>query len=107
MYTDGTRRLELQIWELADSAKTKAVYDAMMTNSSFLEYPPPTWTDVAGIGEAARVANDNTLAWWFGARKGAYYFAGYTKMANPTVALDQAAKDAGEAFMKVVASKLP
>jgi len=95
-YEDGQSTLELRIWEFADAATAKDLYDNIP--DEFGEYQVP-WEDAA-VGEAGRIVNPGTR-WWLNTHEGIYFIE---VIVRPTDAgLRQATLD----FALVVVASLP
>jgi len=68
-YEDGTNTLELRVWQFADAATAKDLYDNIP--DEFGEYQV-SWEDAA-VGETGRIVDPGTR-WWLNTHQGAYYF---------------------------------
>jgi len=68
-YIDGTRQLELRIWQMPTAAGATEIYDFLVANNSI--YMASSWENVA-IGAAGRASNTGA-SWWVNARSGAFY----------------------------------
>lgn len=101
-YTDGTYNLELRIWEFADQATSKAVYDGFIQDNL---YSGNEYQDLS-IGDAARVG-DTGLDWIFNVQKGVYFVdVEYVRSPNAQKT-ENAALTAAKPFVEGVVAKLP
>jgi len=101
-YQKDNYRLDLRIWQFADTAAATAIYDDLLTQSSL--YSTATWNAEAA-GDAGRIANTGT-SWWINTRKHGYYVE--AKMTTtPPAAPDAAGRTDAEAFVSAVLGKIP
>ena len=101
-YTKDTYRLDLRIWQFADTAAATAIYDDLLTDSSL--YSSAAWTPEAA-GDAGRIADTGT-SWWINTRKKGYYVE--AKMTtNPPAAPNATGRTDAEAFVNAVLAKIP
>ena len=96
-YTNGSEKLELRVWQMADAAAATAIYDYLPANNSI--YMASSWEDVS-IGEAGRASNTGA-SWWINARTGAFYVEAKIN------AVSDAARADAEAFARAVVGKVP
>jgi hypothetical protein len=95
-YVNGSYSLELQIWQYAGASDASGIYSALPHMTGFQS----NWTDVSGIGGAARVA-DTGANYWFEAIKDAYL----VELKNITH--DPTAKSDAQAFLAALVAGLP
>ncbi|MBI5508431.1 MAG: hypothetical protein HY903_06745 [Deltaproteobacteria bacterium] len=106
-YTDGSNTLDYQVYQMPSVAANETTWAAELDPAKSYRQSQVAggWTDVAGIGDAARVANGGAAVWWYGVRKCAYQVDAHITDLSGTKS--DATKTAAETYLKAAVAKIP